>query len=694
MKWLDLIFTPDVVSKVEAGLIVALILGAYEYVRSKIRSRQLIKRFEEDHYTSAEIKKRAISNRATYVRPDCQDNNPADSGLSINRKPIFQAIDWLLGSDQPARLTLILGDTGMGKSTFLERYYEYHWSSPGKSKRFKPIVISLNGLDANELIDRIGPQACGETVLLLDALDEDKTAIEDFANRLNDLVELAGKFHAIVVTCRTQFLTGTSFVPEEIKLEPPSGPMSLAGGPNRRVNRLFLSPFSDAQVKKYLIARFPYWRHPIFRTRAQRTAERFKDLMSRPLLLTFIQELASTSEKPKYSFQVYKVIVESWLEREKNKNRLTFTPENLIRFSEEFAASLFAIGRDRMPVAELQSMAERYGVGPLLRDVRERSLLHNDAEGNWKFAHRTIMEYLVVVATSNLKNRPDWCGQPWTYQMLSFAREMLVSGECKRMPWADLNGLNLKRVDLSDVELSGANLSGADLSDSHLSGANLSKTDLSDANLTEATLTNANLDFANLRGACLERTVLRGVDLGKASGITQLQAATAITDQATIWPEWIPMEASLYYSHLISWSSRIAERNAELLAQQRLRRYGVRTPEFKFPKHFDNSRLIRTPDPVRVREIRLFSAAVTVLFTLTMLDALQHFYAIELGYRIELEKQQLNELHEENIELRLVEAKLKGRLRLKFEEPPNQPAVNINHPPQKTPYGVPPLIKP
>ena len=87
--------------------------------------------------------------------------------------------------------------------------------------------------------------------------------------------------------------------------------------------------------------------------------------------------------------------------------------------------------------------------------------------------------------------------------------------------------------------------------------------------------------------------------------------------------------------------ARVAERNAELLAQQPQRRRGACTPEFLFPKHFDNSRLVKAPDPVRVREMRIFSAAVAVLFSLVMIYGLQHFNAIESGYRVESEKQAL-----------------------------------------------------
>ncbi len=113
-----------------------------------------------------------------------------------------------------------------------------------------------------------------------------------------------------------------------------------------------------------------------------------------------------------------------------------------------------------------------------------------------------------------------------------------------------------------------------------------------------------------------------------------------------------------YFEAGRSWSARAAERNAELLAQQPLRRRGVRTPEVSFPKRFDNSRLVKAPDPVRARQMRIFSAAVTVLFSLVMIYGLQHFYAIESGYRVESEKQVLQQLREQNRQLRLSEAEL------------------------------------
>jgi len=116
--------------------------------------------------------------------------------------------------------------------------------------------------------------------------------------------------------------------------------------------------------------------------------------------------------------------------------------------------------------------------------------------------------------------------------------------------------------------------------------------------------------------------------------------------------------ATTYFEAGRSLGARVAERNAELMAQQSLRRRGVRTPEVYFPRSFDNSRLVKAADPLRVRQMRVFSGALTVLFLLVMVYGLQHFSAIEGGYRVEAEKQTLDQLREENRQLKLSEAQL------------------------------------
>ena len=87
------------------------------------------------------------------------------------------------------------------------------------------------------------------------------------------------------------------------------------------------------------------------------------------------------------------------------------------------------------------------------------------------------------------------------------------------------------------------------------------------------------------------------------------------------------------------YNQQVADRNLHLFAAQQRARRGP-TPEVFCSKRLDNTRLVKAADPVRVREMRIFTAAMTVLFVIVMFYGLQHFSAIEYGYKVEAEKQQ------------------------------------------------------
>jgi len=107
----------------------------------------------------------------------------------------------------------------------------------------------------------------------------------------------------------------------------------------------------------------------------------------------------------------------------------------------------------------------------------------------------------------------------------------------------------------------------------------------------------------------------------------------------------------------------IAERNAALFELQRRARRGP-TPEVFFTKHIDNSRIVKADDPQRRREMRRFAAVMLFLFFLVMVYVLQHLSSIEYGYHVEAQKQQLDEMREQNRQLRLSEAQLSDPVRI------------------------------
>jgi cell division protein FtsL len=97
--------------------------------------------------------------------------------------------------------------------------------------------------------------------------------------------------------------------------------------------------------------------------------------------------------------------------------------------------------------------------------------------------------------------------------------------------------------------------------------------------------------------------------------------------------------------------------NRELFELQKRARRGP-TPEVFFVKHIDNSRIVKADDPERRREMRTFAATMGLLFVLVMVYVWQHFSAIEVGYQIETQKQQVEQMREQNRQLRLAEAQL------------------------------------
>jgi cell division protein FtsL len=108
-----------------------------------------------------------------------------------------------------------------------------------------------------------------------------------------------------------------------------------------------------------------------------------------------------------------------------------------------------------------------------------------------------------------------------------------------------------------------------------------------------------------------------------------------------------------------------AQRNRELFELQKRARRGP-TPEVFFAKHIDNTRIVKADDPERRREMRTFTATVGLLFLLMMVYVWQHFSAIEVGYQIEAQKTQVEQMREQNRQLRLTEAQLSdpGRIDL------------------------------
>ncbi len=393
------------------------------------KNRQILNEdFSRGPYDQATIE------RATryYIRPKSLDIDPAQEQelrhvLMAMSGDLFEKVDQFLTHNDPRKHLLILADSGTGKTSFVLNYYAYN-SSRVKTKRHNISVIPLGIKNADDLIDKIQGQT--EKVIILDAFDEDVKAISDHRERLSFLMEKCRNFKKVIITCRTQFFPKNEEVPVETGVAK-VGPRGAGEKMFYEFWKLYLSPFDDNDVKSYISKRYPVWRFAE-RKKALAIALRVPLLSVRPMLLAHIPEIVRNPIKIEYAYQIYEIMINAWMERESNwvdKNALQ-------QFSQKLAVNFFlnreSRGSEGIPYSELSTLANAWGIKLENWQLGGRSLLNRDAEDNFKFAHRSIMEYLFVKALlfgqgitnnlgENVANNPMFI----TDQMKVFISEIL-----------------------------------------------------------------------------------------------------------------------------------------------------------------------------------------------------------------------------------------------------------------------------
>lgn len=386
----------------------------------------------------AELYPEAVIERSTrfYIEPFCQVLDPAGAEeprhLAFNPKDnLFKIVDDALHQRTEHRYLILLADSGMGKTSFLLNYYARHVRR--RRREFELALMPLGIPDADDRIRKIANKA--NTVLFLDALDEDTLAIVDHVGRLRDLLDLTRDFKRVLITCRTQFFPKDEEIPSETGIVK-VGPRRAGEKAQHFFHKLYLSPFTDAQVQDYLKRRYPFWQRRR-RWRARAMVATIPNLSVRPMLLAHIDDLVNSGRPVKYAFELYEEMVEAWLVREEGiVPGLRKKP--LREFSERLAVELHSNSRqrgaERIPREELAELAKAWHIPLDDWQLTGRSLLNRDAHGNYKFAHRSILEYLVVKRL--LDGDPAWRQAEWTDQMKAFLDEMIrkFTTVSKRIP--------------------------------------------------------------------------------------------------------------------------------------------------------------------------------------------------------------------------------------------------------------------
>ena len=176
--------------------------------------------------------------------------------------------------------------------------------------------------------------------------------------------------------------------------------------------------------KKFLNKKFG--RFPLLNREKKKDAQKIvfeqsPNLMMRPMLLAYIDDLLMASNKYKYVFQVYEQLILRWIAREANSiesNPDQFN-DNMYRFSQFSAIEIYYKFKDRvkggngltLELDEIEKIAEKYSIVLNSLQMQSKSLLNRNSIGQYKFSHKSILEYFLakeIMTNSDFASKFDY----------------------------------------------------------------------------------------------------------------------------------------------------------------------------------------------------------------------------------------------------------------------------------------------
>lgn len=457
-------------------------------------------------------------------------------------------------SDKSKNLLTLLGDLGAGKTSFSVYYFVILAKKylSNKDKYRIPIFISLKDYPGKLNIEdfivkdfydkfnirlsyRIFQELAlrGMFIFFIDGFDEmltrsDQKITEDnfreltklsFENILfitNDYYERP-KANKLFITCRTHYFLNEVQEQKILKAHYTILYKNYATRSNYDVTRLRIKDFNLKQITEYIKNTTTDQNIQKETISIIKDTYNLRELSTRPLLLDMIIKTIHNfnPEKEINVSVLYKTYTELWINRDDWRSAMKAVGKR--NFMWQLALKMFNKGGDfAIHYNSLDLPQKRFlkkGIDKTNKDfylyeTTTCTFLNRDSSGNYKFIHKSFMEYFLAEYLYHLikSNKPIFNLYRYTSEEIKFFLKQLISSDKINLSCMKLNGLNLKDANFKNGIIQNADLAGSDINRTNFENA-----DLSQSNISRTMIEGANFKRANLYGVTLRAANTRGV---------------------------------------------------------------------------------------------------------------------------------------------------------------------------------------
>lgn len=332
---------------------------------------------------------------------------------------------------QQENAVIVLGDYGTGKTSLCKKLsYQLAALVKEGAQVPLPILIQLRdystAVNMDSLITNLLVNNCGitnanintfqelirmrDTIIFFDGFDEIARRVDYTVKYkvFNEICKFVSDSSKIIVTCRFNFFNQKEeferiFKASPLHFEPNSrtvkfSEVEIGELTKRQIINYILSYEKELETQGYNIDDF---------VKILDTTHDLWDLAKRPVLLNVILETLpklKTSNSPKVNAaSLYETYTRMWLDREDSKGKTLIKSSQKIAFIRGLAKRMFvrtelSINYEDLP-AEVKSyfkITNSDDIDHFSHDIKSCSFLNYDDEENYKFIHKSFMEFFVA----------------------------------------------------------------------------------------------------------------------------------------------------------------------------------------------------------------------------------------------------------------------------------------------------------